>query len=59
MLEVGSAPRMAKPDRIDFLVAQWEGVHPDLDLETMALVQRLGAVAGLTRGRIAKLAAIK
>ena len=47
---------MAKPDRIDFLAAQWEEVHPDLDLETMALVQRLGAVAALTRGRIAELA---
>jgi DNA-binding MarR family transcriptional regulator len=47
---------MAKPDRIDSLAAQWEGVHPDLDLETMALMQRLGAVAALTRGRIAELA---
>lgn len=47
---------MAKPDRIDFLVAQWEGVHLDLDLETMALVQRLGTAAGLMRGRIAELA---
>lgn len=55
MLEIGSA-QVAKPDRIDFLAAQWEELHPDLDLETMALMQRLGAVAALTRGRIAELA---
>lgn len=47
---------MSKPDRIDHLAAQWESVNPDLDLETMALVQRLGAVAALMRGRIAELA---
>lgn len=47
---------MAKPDRIDFLAAQWEEVNPDLDLETMALVRRLATVAALTRGRIEELA---
>jgi DNA-binding MarR family transcriptional regulator len=45
---------MAKPDRIDFLVGQWQEVNPDLDLETMAVMRRLGAVAALTRGRIAE-----
>ena len=47
---------MAKPDRIDSLAAQWEDVSPDLDLEAMALVQRLATAAALTRGRIAVLA---
>jgi DNA-binding MarR family transcriptional regulator len=47
---------MAKPDRIDFLVSQWDEVRPGLDLDAMALVQRLGAVAALTRGRIGELA---
>jgi DNA-binding MarR family transcriptional regulator len=45
-----------KPDRIDSLVSQWEGVRSDLDLEAMALVQRLGTAAALMRGRIAELA---
>jgi DNA-binding MarR family transcriptional regulator len=47
---------MAKPDRIDTLVGQWDEVRPGLDLDAMAMVQRLGAVATLTRGRIAELA---
>jgi DNA-binding MarR family transcriptional regulator len=47
---------VAKPDRIDSLVSQWADVRPDLDLEAMALVQRLGTAAGLMRGRIAELA---
>jgi DNA-binding MarR family transcriptional regulator len=47
---------MAKPDRIDSLVSQWADVRSDLDLETMALVQRLDIAAGLLRGGIAELA---
>jgi DNA-binding MarR family transcriptional regulator len=45
-----------QPDRIDVLVSQWADVHPDLDLETMALVQRLDTAAAMMRGRIADLA---
>jgi DNA-binding MarR family transcriptional regulator len=45
-----------KPDRIDSLVSQWADVRSDLDLDAMALVQRLGTAAALTRGRIAELA---
>jgi DNA-binding MarR family transcriptional regulator len=45
-----------RPDKIDSLVSQWAGVRPDLDLETMALVQRLDVTAALVRGRIAALA---
>jgi DNA-binding MarR family transcriptional regulator len=47
---------MPDPDRIDSLVAQWADVHPGLDLEAMALVQRLDTAAALVRGRIAALA---
>jgi DNA-binding MarR family transcriptional regulator len=47
---------VAKSDRIDSLVSQWADVRPDLDLEAMALVQRLGTAAALTRARIAELA---
>jgi DNA-binding MarR family transcriptional regulator len=47
---------MPAPDRIDSLVAQWADVHPDLDLETMALVQRLDTTAQLMRKRIGDLA---
>ncbi|MFL5844187.1 MAG: MarR family winged helix-turn-helix transcriptional regulator [Solirubrobacteraceae bacterium] len=34
-----------QPDRIDDLVGQWRGERPDLDLETMATVGRVLAVA--------------
>lgn len=47
---------MSAPDRIDSLVSQWADVRSDLDLETMALVQRLGTAAGLLRAGIAELA---
>jgi DNA-binding MarR family transcriptional regulator len=47
---------MPKPDRIDALVSQWADVRSDLDLEAMALVQRLGTAAATMRARIAALA---
>jgi DNA-binding MarR family transcriptional regulator len=46
---------VAKPDRIDFLVAQWDEVRPGLDLDTMALVSRLTTVGTMVRARIAEL----
>jgi DNA-binding MarR family transcriptional regulator len=46
---------VAKPDRIDLLVSQWDEVRPGLDLDTMALVSRLTAVAAMVRARIAEL----
>jgi DNA-binding MarR family transcriptional regulator len=47
---------VANPDRIEALVSQWAEVHPDLDLETMALVSRLTTAATLIHARIAELA---
>jgi DNA-binding MarR family transcriptional regulator len=47
---------VANPDRIEALVSQWGEVHPDLDLETMALVSRLTTAATLVQARIAELA---
>lgn len=44
-------------DQIDALVGQWGTEHPDLDLETMARVARLLAVARAIDGQIAALAA--
>lgn len=44
-------------DRIDQLVGQWAGERPDLDLDTMALIARLGRAAQLVNGRIDELAA--
>jgi DNA-binding MarR family transcriptional regulator len=44
-------------DRVDKLVGQWAGERPDLDLETMAQVARVIAVARLMERRIGELAA--
>jgi DNA-binding MarR family transcriptional regulator len=44
------------PDQIDALVGQWGAERPDLDLETMARVARLLAVAREIDGRIAAVA---
>lgn len=48
---------MDENDRIDALVGQWAGERPDLDLDTMALIARLGRAAQLVNGRIDQLAA--
>jgi DNA-binding MarR family transcriptional regulator len=53
--EAPNAP--AEPDRIELLVDQWAAERPDLDLDTMALVARLGRVAQLINRRIEELAA--
>lgn len=47
---------MTDEDRVDRLVGQWAGERPDLDLDTMAQVARLLAVAGLVERRIAAMA---
>lgn len=44
-------------DRIDELVAQWRRERPDLEVEVMALVGRLLAVAGLIGRRLDAFAA--
>lgn len=43
------------PDHIDVLVGQWAAERPDLDLETMARVARVLAVARAIDARIAAL----
>jgi DNA-binding MarR family transcriptional regulator len=48
---------MARPDRVEALVSQWEKERPDLDLETMALAARLLGVGRMIDGRIGALAA--
>jgi DNA-binding MarR family transcriptional regulator len=45
------------PDEVDALVGQWGAERPDLDLETMARVARLLAVARAIDAEIATLAA--
>lgn len=44
-------------DRIDTLVGQWAGERPDLDLDAMALIARLGRAAQLVNAQIDQLAA--
>ncbi|HEX6152201.1 MAG TPA: MarR family transcriptional regulator [Solirubrobacterales bacterium] len=48
---------MARPDRVEALVSQWEKERPDLDLETMALAARLLGVGRMIDARIGALAA--
>ena len=41
--------RMARPDRVDWLVAQWRDERPDLDVDVMAEVARLLLVGRRSR----------
>jgi DNA-binding MarR family transcriptional regulator len=41
-----------KQDAVDEIVAQWRELRPDLDLRAMALIGRLGRVAGLLQREI-------
>jgi len=41
------------PDPVDQIVAQWRAIRADLDLRAMALVGRLGRIAGVLQREIA------
>ncbi len=46
--------RVMQHDPVDQIVAQWREIRSDLDLRAMALVGRLGRVAGLLEREIAR-----
>lgn len=44
---------MDTPDPVDLIVAQWRAIRADLDLRAMAIVGRLGRLAGVLQREIA------